>query len=150
MPKFRPNVCIVVQKADSRQILLCHRLGYPKESGWQLPQGGIDIEKDLISEMRRELVEEIGTDDVKVISISAKKYSYFFPKSHPKSKKYDGQLQTWVLTEFSGSQNVINFNKQPAEFDAYIWTDVQTVLDRIVDFKKQVYKEALHDLGLLK
>jgi putative (di)nucleoside polyphosphate hydrolase len=150
MPRYRRSVCIAVRKAGSGLLLLCHRKGFPPATGWQFPQGGIHKGADLIPEMRRELLEEIGTSDVTVIRVSAKQYFYDFPKGmRHKHKNYDGQIQQWVLAEFSGNDAAINFNREPAEFDAFTWAPAATALDRIVDFKKDVYSRALKDLGLL-
>lgn len=150
VPRYRNNVCVAVRKAGSELLLICHRKGFPPAKGWQFPQGGIRKGASLIPEMRRELLEEIGTDDVTVVMVSAKQYVYKFPEgTRHKHKEYDGQAQQWVLAEFSGSDAAINFNREPAEFDAFEWAPAATVLDRIVDFKKDVYSRALKDLGLL-
>ena len=117
MPGFRKNVCVVVRNTRSGLLLMCHRNGFPRDSGWQFPQGGLHKGEDLISEMRRELREEIGTDNVKILARAPKKYTYFFPqgKKH-KHGDYSGQTQQWVLVEFSGDDGEINFNGKPAEF----------------------------------
>jgi putative (di)nucleoside polyphosphate hydrolase len=149
MTRFRQNVCIAVQKAGSDLFLVCHRIGFPPGIGWQFPQGGLHDGEDLVSEMRRELREEIGTDDVKIVTVSSKKYTYSFPQGlKRKYRNYAGQTQQWVLAEFSGSDIEINFNRKPAEFDAFEWATAATVLDRIVDFKKKVYIEAMQDLAI--
>jgi putative (di)nucleoside polyphosphate hydrolase len=150
MPRYRHNVCAVLRKAGTRLLLLCHRKGFPAEKGWQFPQGGIKKGADLISEMKRELREEIGTDDVRVTTVPKKWYTYTFPKSMKhKHDTYDGQVQQWVLAEFPGSDGQINFTRIPAEFDGFAWVTPQTALDRIVDFKKDVYTRAMTDLGLI-
>jgi putative (di)nucleoside polyphosphate hydrolase len=150
MPRYRNNVCVVVRKAGSGLLLLCHRKGYLPAAGWQFPQGGLRKGAGLIQEMRRELLEEIGTDDVTVVQVSTEQYHYDFPKGlRHKHKKYDGQAQQWILADFSGNDAAIHFNHEPAEFDAFEWVTAATALDRIIDFKKDVYSRALKDLGLL-
>jgi putative (di)nucleoside polyphosphate hydrolase len=149
MARFRENVCIVVQKAGHDLLLLCHRKGFPPDLGWQFPQGGLHKGEDFYSEMRRELREEIGTDAVTVVRVASKRYAYKFPRGIKRRHgTFDGQIQQWVLVEFSDSDDVINFNHEPAEFDAFEWATAATVLDRIVDFKKKVYTEAMRDMGL--
>jgi putative (di)nucleoside polyphosphate hydrolase len=149
MPRYRRNVCIAVRQPATGLLLLCHRKGFPKEEGWQFPQGGIRDMGDLISEMKRELLEEIGTDDVAVVRVSSREYSYTFPEHARKSRpQYDGQVQQWVLAELKGDESDIRFTHSPAEFDAFMWATPEAVLERIVDFKKQVYREAMADLGI--
>jgi putative (di)nucleoside polyphosphate hydrolase len=150
MPRYRRNVCVAVRKAGTTLLLLCHRKGFPPAKGWQFPQGGIRRGAVLVAEMRRELREEIGTDDVTVILVSTKQYFYKFPKGmRRRHKNYDGQAQQWILAEFAGNDSAINFNHEPAEFDAFEWVPAATALERIVEFKRDVYSEALNDLGLL-
>ena len=147
--RYRPNVCIAIKKKGSDQLLMCHRKAFPAESGWQFPQGGIDKHADLVSEMKRELREEIGTDEVTVIKISSQLYSYNFPPGlqthHP---GFVGQIQQWMLVELDADDSKINFLHEPAEFDAFQWILATQVLSKIVDFKKRIYLQAMHDLGL--
>jgi putative (di)nucleoside polyphosphate hydrolase len=148
--RYRPNVCIAIKKAGSDQLLMCHRKAFPDELGWQFPQGGIDKTIDLVSEMRRELREEIGTDDVTVLKISSQLYTYdFLPGNHGHHPGFYGQSQRWVLVELNADDLKINFSHEPAEFDAFQWVSAIDVLNKIVDFKKQVYMRAMRDLGLL-
>jgi putative (di)nucleoside polyphosphate hydrolase len=148
--RYRPNVCIVIKKTGSDLLLLCHRKGYSKKSGWQFPQGGIDKNADLLVEMKRELREEIGTDDVGVLAVSKKKYTYDFPSElHDPRPGYRGQIQQWVLVELQPEDSFINFCHEPAEFDAFKWVTAPEALQEIVDFKKQIYSSALFDMGLL-
>ncbi|HUI93809.1 MAG TPA: NUDIX domain-containing protein [Chitinivibrionales bacterium] len=150
MPRYRKNVCIAVRKAGTSLLLLCHRKGFPPDDGWQFPQGGIREGAEIVAEMKRELREEIGTEDVTVVRISAKQYSYNFPEGmRSKHKNYDGQVQQWIFAEFSGNDAAINFNHEHAEFDAFMWAPATEALKRIVGFKKEVYSQALNDLGLL-
>ena len=148
--RYRPNVCIAIKKAGSDKLLVCHRKAFPRELGWQFPQGGIDKNIDLVSEMRRELREEIGTDEVTVKKISSQLYSYNFPPEiHSHHPGFGGQVQQWVLAELNADDLKINFSHEPAEFDAFQWVSAHEVLNKIVDFKKKVYIRALQDLGLL-
>jgi|WetSurMetagenome_2_1015567.scaffolds.fasta_scaffold00462_10 putative (di)nucleoside polyphosphate hydrolase len=150
MADFRPNVCIAVRKAGTNLLLLCHRKGYPEDEGWQLPQGGIHAGADLISEMRRELEEETGIRDVSVAGIARGPYLYEFPKDvKRKHQNYAGQAQQWVLVDFLGADDTIHCSGESAEFDAWSWAPPSTVLDKIVNFKKETYARALSDLGLL-
>jgi putative (di)nucleoside polyphosphate hydrolase len=149
MARLRQNVCVAVRKTGSDLFLVCHRKGFPPVRGWQFPQGGLHKGEDLISGMKRELLEEIGTDDIEVVAIAPKKYTYAFPPGTARRHgNYTGQTQQWVLAEFSGLDSEIKFDRMPAEFDAFEWVTAATVLDRIVDFKKNVYAEAMQDMGI--
>jgi len=147
--KYRKNVCAVIFKKNSKKVLICHRKGFNKKEGWQFPQGGIRKGKDLISEVKRELLEEIGTNNIKIIKISKKSYKYKFPPGIKHKKNYIGQSQKWIIAEFLGKHKDINFKRQPSEFDDYRWVKLETVIKNIVDFKRKVYIRALKDFGLI-
>ena len=56
--KYRDSVCAVIRKRTGNSVLIFHRKGSSENSGWQFPQGGIDIKKDLFEEFletRKEL-----------------------------------------------------------------------------------------------
>ena len=147
--KYRDNVCAVIRRKSDNSVLIFHRKGCPETKGWQFPQGGIDVNKDLIWELKRELLEEIGTDDVAIIAISRRVYTYKFPKGASiKHKGYSGQKQRWVLIELKRDESVISFKNEDAEFDAYQWVSPKRAIVGVVNFKKAVYKQGLKDLGL--
>jgi len=148
---YRENVCAVIRNGNS--VLICHRNDSPIDLGWQFPQGGIDKGEDLISELKRELFEEIGTDRITVIATLPKYYQYDFPEEMRIAKwggKYHGQRQRWVLCEFADDKPQIRFDcHDEPEFDAFEWINPKEALARIVDFKKEVYRKALSDLKLI-
>ena len=149
--KFRSNVCIALRKKGTELFLVGHRKGYPRDKGWQFPQGGIEPGCDFLEEMKRELREEIGTDSIKVIRLSPEKYTYTFPPEYAiRRPGFIGQKQRWVLAEYAGDDSGINCLHEPAEFDAFQWKKTDEILDIIVTFKKNVYARAMNDLGIIK
>lgn len=147
--KYRDNVCAVLRGVGGSEVLICHRSGFSPEEGWQFPQGGIDRKKDIIDELKRELREEIGVDDISVIRIAPGHYKYDFPPSARKSRPgYSGQTQQWVLAELD-RECEINLGGKTAEFDDFRWVSPKEAMDRVVGFKREVYKQALRALGLI-
>jgi putative (di)nucleoside polyphosphate hydrolase len=148
---YRHGVCVVLKKRGSSLILVCHRVDCSPGEGWQLPQGGIDKKKDLINEARRELREEIGTDNISVLAISSQSYCYEYPEGarHKNDTSYIGQCHKWIVAEFNGSDQMIRFEHTPREFDSFEWVTPAEALRRIVDFKQKSYKKAFFDLNLL-
>lgn len=148
---YRPNVCAAIYDQFGERLLFCHRINFQLTEGWQFPQGGYDPELDLIEEMKRELREEITSDAIEVLKISDKEYFYDFPPHTRKrfENKYIGQRQKWVLAQLVGGENAINVNTDIPEFDNWIWVKPEEAIIKVVDFKREIYKEALHDLGVL-
>ncbi len=148
--EYRPNVCAVILDQDGKRVLLCHRVTFKLDEGWQFPQGGYDPKLDLIEEMNRELREEISSDAVEIIRISNHEYFYDFPhRSFQTRGGYRGQRQTWVLCQLVGSDNAINVHTEEAEFDQWIWAEPVEAVKRVVDFKRDNYQNALIELGVL-
>ena len=149
--KYRPNVCAVIKRKIDTSILFCHRKGFEPDKGWQFPQGGIDTQKNLIDELKRELLEEIGTNDIVVIRILPKHYYYDFPLDlkNVKYNNYKGQKQKWVFVELQEDNFQLPVQNDTAEFDDYQWIKPYEAIARIVEFKKEVYKQALNDLKLV-
>jgi putative (di)nucleoside polyphosphate hydrolase len=132
-----------------------HRIDFPPERGWQFPQGGIEGEGDIVDEARRELREEIGTDAVRVCTITDEWFAYDFPESIDPEKKrgYDGQAHRWVLAEFitPEEESKIGFSAHvPAEFDTFRWMEPEEIIHRVVDFKRDSYRTACRQLGIVQ
>lgn len=70
-------------------------------------------------------------------------FCYDYPQ-HVKRKE-KGQEQTWFLAHKNSNFHVILND----EFCDHSWMTPQTVLQHIVDFKKEVYRNALTALGLV-
>ena len=70
--KFRPNVAAVILNQRGDKILMFHRVD-GRRKGWQFPQGGVDPGETEEQAMLRELNEEIGTNDVKILKQSSKR-----------------------------------------------------------------------------
>lgn len=148
--KYRSNICAVIRRNSDNSVLFFHRKGMAYSEGWQFPQGGIDCNKDPIEELKRELREEIGTDSITIISMSKRTYRYDFPEDlKSKLSMYQGQEQKWVLAELNPADTVINVHTKDAEFDTYKWVSPLDVIDEIVDFKRDVYRDALSDFDLI-
>ncbi len=142
--KYRPCVGIALFNKDG-QIFVGERIDTP--NAWQMPQGGIDNGEDIKSAAMRELLEEIGTDKAQIIKIADKKIKYDLPDrliSKLWNGKYRGQEQIWVAMRFTGEDSDINLNtfNQP-EFSAWQWIDLPQILDLIVPFKRDIYREVI-------
>ena len=114
-----------------------------KIEAWQMPQGGIDDGEKPEDTALREMEEEIGTGNGKIIAESKKWYSYDLP-AHliPKlwGGKYKGQTQKWFLIQFLGEDSEININKNKnPEFIEWRWTNFEELSSIIIPFKKKLY-----------
>ena len=140
------------------KVLLCERLDTP--GAWQFPQGGAEPGEDTETTARRELREETSIiettarrelrEETSIISVKTEAVidtplRYDFPPEVKKKSKwqYAGQEMRWVLFRFCGDEKEINLATENPEFSRYAWEDIDEAVKRIVDFKKNVYTEAV-------
>lgn len=142
--KYRPNVSAVILTSEypkTCKILIAKRTDL--RDIWQFPQGGIDEGENPLNALKRELREEIGTDEIEVLAQYPKWINYDFPSSvGEKFYPFDGQSQKYFLVRLK-SDSLININTEKPEFDDYTFVDFDKIFDRIKHFKKPIYKQVL-------
>lgn len=145
---YRANVGIIVCNKN-KKVLWAKRVD---EDAWQFPQGGINEGESPKDAMFRELKEEVGLDTTKVEIIARTKdwLRYDVPKNWIRRDwrdRYKGQKQIWFLLKLTGKDSAISLqNTKNPEFDAWRWSDFWAPVDEIIDFKKDVYDQALKEL----
>ena len=148
---YRPNVAMVVINSMNK-VLICRR---KNTRTWQFPQGGIDNGEDIEKAMFRELSEEVGLSkaDVSLVGESEGTITYDIPKtirSKVLGGKFKGQEQKWFLLKLKKDNSEIKLDNETfPEFDKYEWVSFWQPLNRIVDFKREAYREALSELRFL-
>ena len=113
---------------------------------WQMPQGGVNKGEKLIDAMRRELEEETGIKNIKILKEIDGWSEYELPENLLGKiwrGKYRGQKQKWFIVKFLGKDNEINLKTSNHEFIEWKWLDIESLPGVIVEFKKRVYEELL-------
>ena len=146
---FRANVAIVLTN-DKGQLFWAKRVGM---DAWQFPQGGIKSNESVEKAMYRELREETGLlpEHIEIIGCTDKWLRYRLPERFIRRSKKPvcvGQKQIWYLLKLIGDESkvMLNISKRP-EFEHWRWVDITRPVKEVVDFKRQVYKEALAQLS---
>ena len=151
--KYRKCVGMMILNTD-KKILVGRRLDHP--SGfWQMPQGGIDDKENPEEAVWREMMEEIGTNNAKLIKESNQWINYDIPnetlKTLPWGHQYIGQTQKWFAFNFLGEDYDINVGTDNPEFSEWKWARMDSIVDSIVPFKRDVYAKILEEFkDLLK
>ena len=115
-----------------------------------MPQGGIEENEAPYETAIRELMEEVGTDNVKLLHQSKNWYAYDFPddlRSIVWSGKYVGQKQMWFLFKFLGKDSEINIKTKNPEFINWKWIEFDRLPEIIVYFKKELYLNLVKEFG---
>ena len=147
---MRIGVGIVVLNVKNK-VFVAKRKDNPIDK-WQMPQGGVDNGEDFLKAMKRELFEETGIKNIKIIKKIEKMYEYELPENLVGiiwKGKYRGQKQKWFITKFLGNDEEINLNTGNPEFIEWKWIDVEKLPDVIVDFKKKLYIDILKEINLV-
>ena len=110
---------------------------------WQMPQGGIEAGETPYEAVLRELQEEIGTNNVELISETTDWLEYLVPQNlRRKGNKFIGQRQKWFLLRYLGKDGDIDLKAtNHSEFDAWRWMTVGNIIRLSVHFKRNLYLE---------
>ena len=148
---LRNGVGIILLNNKNR-IFVGKRIDNPKNF-WQMPQGGIDENEDLLQAAKRELEEETGIKSIKIIKEIKKRLTYNLPENllgKIWGGKYRGQKQKWFIAKFIGKKEEINVKTKNPEFIDWKWINAEDLPNVVVDFKVNIYKKILEELTYLK
>ena len=141
---FRPCVGLVLINHDGL-IFLGQRLDSNLDA-WQMPQGGIDYGETPYQAGLREMMEEVGTNNVEFLGEMEEWLDYEIPNKLAKrlwDGKYIGQTQKWLAFRFLGKDEEININTKDPEFSTWKWEKANQALKLAVPFKKDIYKKVI-------
>jgi putative (di)nucleoside polyphosphate hydrolase len=147
---YRPNVGIILAN-QRNEVFWGKRIN---QHAWQFPQGGIQHGETPQQAMFRELEEEVGLlhDHVRILGRTRDWLRYEVPERWARRPRegaasYRGQKQIWYLLRLVGRDCDVKLRAggRP-EFDAWRWNDYWVPLDCVIDFKREVYRQALLEL----
>lgn len=143
---YRPGTGVMLLNAGN-DVFVGKRIDTTQEA-WQMPQGGIDEGEGIEESAFRELEEEIGTGNAKVLARTKGWLTYDLPESLiPKvwGGRYRGQKQVWFLMRFLGSDSDIDINTEHPEFRDWKWVPMEKLPKMIVPFKRPLYERLLKE-----
>ena len=140
MSKYRKNVAAFILNDDGK-LLICLRSD--KFKTWQLPQGGIDEGETPREALYRELLEEIGTNNIDIIHELEDRIRYDWPE-HLHTKKHVGQEQVYFLVKLNSKIDLEAASSK--EFIEAKWIDSKTFSELDCGFKTEAYNTALSKL----
>ncbi|MDP6440783.1 MAG: RNA pyrophosphohydrolase [Pelagibacteraceae bacterium] len=147
---LRLGVGVVLLNSDNK-VFVGKRIDNPVNF-WQMPQGGVNDNENLLCAANRELKEETGVESIKFIKEIDNWLTYELPKNllgKIWKGKYRGQKQKWFIMRFVGNEEEINIKTKNAEFLEWKWIDANQLLNVVIDFKLDVYKSIVKELNIL-
>jgi putative (di)nucleoside polyphosphate hydrolase len=154
---YRPNVGIILANARN-EVFWGKRI---RQHAWQFPQGGIQQGETPVQAMYRELEEEVGlaSDHVRILGRTREWLKYDVPGHWMRRDRdgddggasrriaYRGQKQLWFLLRMVGRDCDVRLRASGhPEFDAWRWHEYWIPLDAVIEFKRDVYHQALTEL----
>ena len=146
---FRPNVGIIICNGDGK-VFWARRVG--GKDDWQFPQGGIDAGESPEQALFRELYEEVGlrAHQVEVLGETDRWLRYHLPRQYWRKgpgPRCVGQKQKWFLLRLRVSDSAIQLDAHGSpEFDHWEWVDYWHPINRVIHFKREVYRLAMQEL----
>ena len=147
---MRIGVGIVLLNNENK-VFVGRRIDNPSNF-WEMPQGGVDQNEQMLKAAKRELEEETGI--TKIILI--KELNYWLEYELPKSLidkiwkgKYKGQKQKWFVMKFLGADNEINLKTKHPEFLEWKWVESFKLPNIVVNFKIDIYTRLEKELKSL-
>lgn len=148
LTKYRRGVGIMLINARS-EVFIARRNDVPGDA-WQMPQGGIDRGENPRRAAYRELKEEIGTDNAKIIAESKRWFYYDLPADLANKAwdgRWKGQRQKWFVMRFAGEDSEIDLATRHPEFNAWRWASVSEIESLAVAFKRKLYLSLLEEFA---
>lgn len=121
---YRDNASCIVFKGD--KFLLVQLQGWD-ESFWKFPQGGLKKGESFEDAAKRELLEELGIENFKIIGKSKRVNKYDWDDHTIKlaGSKWRGQVQHFLMVEFLGDEKEIKvFGDEIQDFKWVSWDEL--------------------------
>lgn len=148
---YRRGVGAVLFNAQGL-VFVGRRIDTPGDA-WQLPQGGVDEGEKPREAVLRELAEEIGTANAKVLAKSREWYTYDLPADLVGKVwhgRYRGQKQRWFALRFLGQDSEIDLRAHDhPEFEDWRWTPIEALPSLAVAFKISLYTKLAAEFAAL-
>jgi putative (di)nucleoside polyphosphate hydrolase len=143
---YRPCVGAALFNTAGR-VLVARRADLPNAEGaaggWQLPQGGMDEGENPREAVLRELGEEIGTRQARIVGEHPEWLTYDLPPElvgRALGGRYRGQRQRWFALRFEGQDENIRLDLDPhPEFNAWRWAALNELPGLAPPFKRAIY-----------
>jgi len=142
---YRPNVAAVILSSkypDKCEFFVAHRSDI--KNAWQFPQGGIDEGETPYEALHRELLEEIGCNDVEILGEFPEWITYDFPKiARGKVYPFDGQTQKYFLVRLKEDAVIDLLAHDIPEFEEYEFVAYEQLFKKVTYFKRRVYRRVI-------
>ena len=143
---YRRNVAAIILSSNypkKCEFFVAHRSDI--KNSWQFPQGGIDEGETPKEALKRELLEEIGCNNIEVLGEFPEWISYDFPKfTEGKKYPFDGQIQKYFLVRLLSEREINLQVETKPEFIEYEFVEYEQLFKKVTYFKRKVYRRVIN------
>lgn len=149
--RLRPNIAICVINPKNEVLLIRSSRHNPRD--WQFPQGGVEDDESLEQAAKRELKEEVGIEEVRLMQILERIYKYHWSKRFlnktpgHSTAGFIGQEQSLALVKVDQARPRLSRN--PREASAYKWIHYSKLLKSISPVRRSLARIAMVELNKL-
>ena len=148
--EYRPCVGVMLLNARD-EVFVGRRIDHPSRY-WQMPQGGIEEGEEPLVAAWREMEEEVGSRNARLLAEHGAWLRYDLPSSLRATLwggRYRGQRQRWFLFRFLGADEELSVATAQPEFSQWRWLALDSLTSKIVPFKREIYAKVVsfaHDI----
>jgi putative (di)nucleoside polyphosphate hydrolase len=145
---YRSSV-IGVFTNDEGRVMVGERRDHP--GNWQLPQGGVEPGEGVVEAFQREMTEETGCGEFRILDAATKAVLYDFPPdlNRPITKRYRGQSLHFFLARYHEGKGP-DPSRSDGEFQNFRWVTPLEVLQGVIEWKRDAYLRGFAMLGIQK
>jgi putative (di)nucleoside polyphosphate hydrolase len=104
---------------------------------WQFPQGGMKVGETVEDAVFREMLEELGTSNVRILGVLPRRTRYVWRGDGDGKSGFDGQMHTWFVLALCGEVEAEGESEEFAEFD---WIEPTQILERTHPVRRATYQ----------
>ncbi len=144
MPQEKSAGAIIFRKeGDIIYYLLLHYPGFNKKGGhWEFSRGHIEEGEDYEKTVRREVLEETGIKDLRILPGFKEHNKFFF-----RNKRDDAQKGEWVfkLVTFFVAETKTKDVRISFEHNGFLWLPIEQAVKQVTHKKTKELLQKAHD-----
>lgn len=141
---YKPSVSAVILDSSGK-VLLTHNKSHGPDF-WKLPQGGVEPGESLQEAVIREVFEELGTNDLKVIRQCQTVHKYEWPKEVQEKKGFIGPELSFFLLKCT-DDTVLKPDQE--ELDNIKWVELDSLPNHFTTLPElqEVLRRLINEIG---
>lgn len=141
---YKPSVSAIILNSSGK-VLLTHNKSHGPDF-WKLPQGGVEPGESLQEAIKREVLEELGTNDLEVIKQCQTIHKYEWPKEVQEKKGFIGPELSFFLLKCPDG---VVLKPDQEELDQVKWVELNCLPNHFITLPElqEVLRRLINEVG---